>query len=88
MRTTAMTFLLAATALPALAQDARIQSGEHETFSRLVVYMPREAEYDIEAAEGSFAISFDAPFGFDTSEVFYYIPRDRIADSRNQCGAA
>jgi hypothetical protein len=62
------------------AQEARLRSGEHEDFSRLVVYMPRAAAVETETGERTFTLAFDAPFGFDTSEVFYYIPRTRIAD--------
>lgn len=80
MRHAALVALLAATAVPAVAQDARIRSGEHATFSRLVVYLPESSSYEVEAGDGTFAVHFGGDFAFDTSEVFYYIPRTRIAE--------
>jgi hypothetical protein len=73
---------LALTLLPGTlaAQEARLRSGEHEGFSRLVVYMPEPAEIETAAGDRRFEIAFDARFGFETSDVFYYIPRTRIAD--------
>ena len=80
MRLAAFVAFFTALALPALAQDARIRSGEHETFARLVVYLPQAAEYEVESDDDSFAIDFGGDFGFETTDVFYYIPRTRIAD--------
>ncbi|MBM9596132.1 hypothetical protein [Roseitranquillus sediminis] len=64
----------------AAAQTVRIKSGEHEDFSRLVLYLPEAVEPEVVEGEGSLEIGFGTEWGFEAPEVFYYIPRDRIAD--------
>lgn len=88
MRKPALAVALATLIAPAAlaAQDARVQSGEHETFSRLVFYLPEAAEFEIERGERSFTIGFSGKPNFDTSTVFYYIPRKRIRDMSSAGG--
>lgn len=69
---------------PALAQQARVQSGEHDTFSRLVVYVPDPVTWRIENKPGQAEVIFE-PWdrNFDLTEVFNFIPRERIRDMRS-----
>lgn len=78
MRVALLASLLGAAAANAAAQEARIQSGEHETFSRLVIYLPEAAEYEVETGEQRFFIDFGAEFAIDTSNALYYLPRGRL----------
>ncbi len=59
-----------------------VKSGEHPDFSRLVLFLPRGADWQLEEAERAVTISLPdgAPHRFDLSGVFDLIPRDRIAD--------
>lgn len=71
---------LASVTAPALAQDARVRSGDHDTFARLVVYLPARADFEVERGQRTFAIDFGGDFGFEASDVFTRIPRTRVAE--------
>lgn len=74
---------LAPALAPVLASAAgfEIRSGEHAGFSRLVIYLDRPREWDLEATESGYELSVpDSPQGFDISGVFEFIPRRRLTD--------
>lgn len=58
-----------------------VKSGEHADFSRLVLFLPRGAEWQLEEAERAVTVSLPGPAShrFEVSGVFELIPRDRIA---------
>lgn len=61
------------------AQQLTVRSGEHEGYSRLVAPLPEEADWEVMHAgrDVTFAIS-DYDQGYDLSNVFKYISRDRV----------
>ena len=66
----------------ASARPVLVKSGEHEDFSRLVVYLPRGQEWSL-IAESDTTHRFVASGlsdGFNTSEVYEMIPRTRLAE--------
>lgn len=65
----------------ASADTVRITSGEHSTFSRLVIYLERPVVWRFGRSENGYALEYDGPeIEFDTDEVFRYIPRKRIVN--------
>ncbi|WP_146694558.1 hypothetical protein [Thioclava sp. F42-5] len=64
---------------PAHATVIPVKSGEHDGFSRLVVYLPASASRAITPVDGGIRIDTDAPEPqFATQNVFELIPRDRL----------
>jgi len=62
-----------------LAQPISIRSGEHETFSRLVLSINDAPSWNLTEIENGFALQVEQHSGgFDTSEVFERLPRNRI----------
>ncbi len=65
----------------AFAQSAKIRSGEHEDFSRLVISVPASRNWTFVRQPGGYEFSIEGwTGGFDTSEVFELIPRTRLSD--------
>lgn len=65
----------------AVAQSVTIRSGEHATFSRLVLSMGSITQWELEQASNTIVVRLDgASDGFDISQVFNRIPRDRISE--------
>lgn len=66
---------------PSAAETARVYSGEHDGFTRLVVELPIETEWTVgRAAEGyAFAILQTAQPEYDTSGVWQRISRARVS---------
>ena len=62
--------------------DTRVRSGEHASFTRLVLYLPGPVEaWTPSDAEGGYVVDITpAPAALDTSDVFAFIPRTRISD--------
>ncbi|WP_222101801.1 hypothetical protein [Jannaschia seosinensis] len=61
------------------AQSVPVQSGEHETFSRLVFLTELGQEWQIDRSGRSASIEFARPLPqLDLSKVFYFIPKDRL----------
>lgn len=83
-------FLLALTS-PLMAEPARIYSGEHGTFTRLVVELPAAADWAVgRTAEGyAFAVTGAKLPDYDLASVWQRIARTRIAalDSDPEQGA-
>lgn len=66
---------------PALAQAqlVPVQSGNHASFTRLVIEVAEDTDYTVSHTPQSFELRLDEPIsGFDISTVFDFIPRDRI----------
>jgi hypothetical protein len=79
--------ILQGLAMAATAQPAAVQSGEHRGFSRVVARMPLNTVWEISHIENSVTLSYlDFDQGFDISEIFKLIPKDRIAKA--ETGAA
>jgi len=74
---------LALSSTPAWA-DTRVRSGEHATFTRLVLYLPTAAQgWRTERIDDGYRIDLDpSPTALDTSGIFDFIPRTRIRDVR------
>ena len=65
---------------PLLAQPARVTSGDHDGFSRLVVELPGASDWQLGRTPDGYALSVtDAPDGYDLAGVFDLIQRDRLA---------
>jgi len=64
---------------PAAAQTVTIRSGEHASFSRLVLYFPTDAGWQLGRSDRGYRLlSMDDSVRFDTSGVFDFMPRSRI----------
>ncbi|MFT5741968.1 MAG: hypothetical protein ACI86S_000023 [Paracoccaceae bacterium] len=62
------------------AQDTGVRSGEHETFSRLVVPVPIDAEWSLDRAADSYVLTVDGQAErYELGSVFARIPRTRIS---------
>lgn len=65
----------------ALAEPVEIRSGEHDTFSRLVVSIGEGTEWDLQQTETGYMLELTGRSdGFNVSEIFERIPRSRITD--------
>lgn len=63
------------------AETIKVRSGEHATFSRLVIYLdPSDTPALIRTPTGLRITSGNATDRFDIAGIFDLIPRDRIAD--------
>ncbi len=81
MRALAVIFvgMLALLPLAVTAQQPTVLSGEHDGFSRLVAPLPRGAEWQV--TQTNLSVNFQISGysgGFDVSDVFELIPRDRV----------
>lgn len=70
--------------LPCLAsaQSIRVRSGEHETFSRIVIALRQPSAWSLMRDEEGYRLDMAAKPALDISRVFDLIPRRRIADIR------
>jgi hypothetical protein len=65
----------------ASAEPVTIRSGEHDTFSRLVLSIGTGTGWTIEPSDGNVIVQLTGRSdGFDVSEIFERIPRDRLSD--------
>ena len=73
----------------AAAQTVSVQSGEHPTFTRIVLPLPDGVTWSLETGPQAAQVTLDAPdIRFDTSSVFDRVPRHRLAAiSQNAPGA-
>lgn len=86
-----MPILLAflAFALPAQAETARVSSGEHTDFSRLVITLEAASEWRFGRTADGYALSFQREgISFDTAAVFARIPKTRIGAVRQDPDAS
>lgn len=73
--------ILAVLPFMASAEPVTIRSGEHDTFSRLVLSIGTGTEWTIEPSDGSVVVQLTGRSdGFDVTEIFDRIPRDRLSD--------
>ena len=71
--------LLMLIALPAHAETAKVTSGEHADFSRLVVALPQATDWTLgRTADGYELALAGALLQFDVSTVFDLIPKNRL----------
>ena len=69
------------TPFAALADAVRITSGEHATFSRVVIYFQEPVIWRFGRSENGYVFEYDGPFTtFQAEEVFRFIPRRRLRD--------
>ncbi|MCV6598786.1 MAG: hypothetical protein OIF40_17115 [Mangrovicoccus sp.] len=61
------------------AQDYEIRSGEHDGFSRLVIYMGTPQDWELIAKPGGYKLRLSgSDRGFATGKVFDFIPKRRL----------
>lgn len=79
--------LCAAAATPLDATPAKVRSGEHQDFSRIVIDGAAAGEWQLKrTADGYVVRSADHDASYDISQVYALIPRTRIADVRGAAG--
>ncbi|MGB7268908.1 MAG: hypothetical protein WBC90_05245 [Albidovulum sp.] len=67
--------------VPAQAETVRIRSGEHETFTRLVVELRQKAPWQLGRNGTGYELRLDQPdIEFETGTIFARVPRTRLAD--------
>lgn len=73
--------LLLSLSLPAAAGTARVLSGEHEDFTRLVIELPETGSWTLgrTAVGYGFSVKADTQPGYDLSTVWQRIPRTRLS---------
>jgi hypothetical protein len=62
----------------AVAQPARVLTGEHEAFTRVVVRLPAAKIWQVGRWEGGYALAMQGADGYDLRNFFDLIPRSRI----------
>ncbi len=68
-------------ALPAQARDIAVRSGEHDGFTRLVVYLDQQDSFDISNTDDGYLLALSSGVtDFDLSRAFDLIDRTRIQD--------
>ncbi len=73
--------LMLALAPPVWAQSLVVRSGEHGAFTRLVVPVPTDVDWELQQSGRELRLSVAEPDSrFDTSQVFSRIARDRVQD--------
>lgn len=72
--------LLVVAPLAASAQPVAIQTGEHATFSRVVLTIPPGADWRLGRNETGYVLRLPVTDGYDTSRFYDLIPRTRISD--------
>lgn len=81
MRTLCAALTLFLLPLASMAEIIGIRSGDHESFTRLVFYFQEPPRWAVGRLENAYAFRTDNPDdGYDTSEVFARIARDRLAN--------
>ena len=67
-------------AAPAVAERLAVRSGEHPTFTRLVMKLPEGADWSLRTGTSEAELTLSLPgVEFDTQGVFARIPRERLA---------
>ncbi|GGE47313.1 hypothetical protein GCM10011360_38210 [Primorskyibacter flagellatus] len=72
--------LLLVPAICAAAETAVVRSGEHDGFTRLVVYLPETTEWTLREEPDRVTLITGPEVRFDTSTVFPRIGRQRVRD--------
>ena len=63
---------------PAVAAPARVQTGEHADFTRVVVIIPADANWQLGRSDTGYLLRLPGVDGFATDDFFDLIPKDRI----------
>ena len=63
-----------------LAEPVVVRSGNHDGFTRLVLYLPQGTEWSISEEERRVIVATTPPATFDTSAVYDRIDRSRLKD--------
>ncbi len=66
-------------AVSAAAAPLIVRSGEHDGFTRLVVYMDPDPTWRFGRVDGGYELRTSAPDGYDVAAVYTMIRQDRIA---------
>lgn len=76
-----LVLILAALATPAMAETARVLSGEHGDFTRLVIELPGKAGWRMGRTEQGYAFAVEGPEQpeFDLTGIWQRIDRTRLA---------
>jgi len=62
-----------------LAEPLSIRSGDHDTFSRLVLTIPEGSVWGVTQIDNGYSLNISGnPDGFDISQIFERISRERI----------
>ncbi|WP_407493746.1 hypothetical protein [Pseudooceanicola sp. MF1-13] len=78
MRYVAAIFLLVILPNFGWSQTVSIRSGEHDGFTRLVVYLPNGVEADVTRTAAGSEVTTSRPVSFDISGIYDRIGRDRF----------
>jgi len=68
------------------AQEYEIRSGEHEGFSRLVIYFDQPLEWEFNATPDGYELAVEGGRGFAVGGVFDFVPRRRLTDLKSTPG--
>ncbi len=79
MRRYIVAFLLVLIASEAVAFTSDIRSGDHPTFSRLVIDIPVNANWDVGETDNGYGLRISGVTQFETNSVFDRIAKDRIS---------
>lgn len=77
-----ITFLLCSlVSFPALSRELRATSGEHDVFSRVILFFDTPSEWRIGRTDLGYRLVYGGEFAsVDYGDVFKYIPRTRLLD--------
>ena len=78
MRTLFVILVAALTAGPIVAEEVSLRSGDHPTFTRLVLSIGAESGWALNRTASGYALMVDGATTYDSSDVFGRISRDRI----------
>jgi len=82
-------FLLLYLALPVAAAEVEVRSGEHQSFTRLVMRIPSLTKWTLENSTGSARLKVDLPdLKLDYGEVFDRVPRKRLSELHQEKAGA
>lgn len=84
MRLAWLLTLIVLSAKPAIANEVSIRSGEHDTYSRLVLTISEGAKWVIQRNELGYSLQVDGTTDFDKSKIYDRIPATRIASTQSQ----
>ncbi|WP_341367491.1 hypothetical protein [Yoonia sp. BS5-3] len=73
-------FFFAVLPLVAIAQQVRVQTGEHSSFTRVVVTLPLDTEWQLGRNDAGYLLRLSGVEGYDLARFFDLIPRTRIVD--------
>ena len=63
----------------AYAEPVAIRTGEHTTFTRVVLFIPDSADWRVDPSDAGYVVRLPVFDGYDLSGFFDLIPKTRIA---------